>query len=92
MMNWIPERSGELLSSAMVDGTVIVSPQDGRMSVVNEVGAFVWELIDGQNSVETIVNRVTDNFEVPIVQAEADVLTFLQALAERELVTMRANA
>ena len=86
-MDWIPSRSGQLLSNEMEDGTVIVSRQDGRLSVVNEVGAFIWELIDGQNSVEFIVSQVVDHFDVSTDVARADVVTFLQALSDRDLVT-----
>lgn len=88
-MNWIPDRSGQLLSNAMDDGTVIVSPTDGRLSVLNEVGAFIWELINGQNSVDYIVSRVVDHFDVSSETARADVVSFLQALAERDLVTRK---
>lgn len=90
--DWVPKRSEELLSSALDDGTVIVSPSDGKMSVVNEVGAFIWSLVDGQNSVSFIVEQVTGNFEVTVEQAEQDVSAFLLALEERKLVTRSVRA
>lgn len=92
MMDWIPVRCGDLLSSVTGDGTVIVSPRDGQLSVVNEVGAFVWELINGQNSVDSIVQQLVDNYDVSADQARADVLAFLQALAERQLVTREGQS
>lgn len=92
MMDWIPVRCGDLLSSVTDDGTVIVSPRDGQLSVVNEVGAFVWELINGQNSVDSIVQQLVDNYDVSADQARADVLAFLQALAERQLVTREGQS
>lgn len=91
-MTWIPDRSGQLLSNAMDDGTVIVSPTDGRLSVLNEVGAFIWELINGQNSVDFIVSQVVDHFDVSSETARADVVSFLQALAERDLVTRKEGS
>lgn len=91
-MNWIPDRSGQLLSNAMDDGTVIVSPTDGRLSVLNEVGAFIWDLIDGQNSVDFIVSQVVDHFDVSSETARADVDSFLQTLAERDLVARKEGS
>lgn len=88
-MDWIPERANELISSEMQDGTVIVSPADGHLSVVNPVGAFVWDLIDGQRSTDFIVDQVVQNFEVSPAVARADVLSFLDQLAERGLVTKK---
>lgn len=92
MTDWIPQRSGDLLSTSTDDGTVIVSPNDGQLSVVNEVGAFIWELIDGHNSVDFIVAEVVDHFDVSLDQARSDVLSFIQALAERQLVTMKERS
>jgi hypothetical protein len=76
----------------MDDGTVIVSPTDGRLSVLNEVGAFIWDLIDGQNSVDFIVSQVVDHFDVSSETARADVDSFLQTLAERDLVARKEGS
>ena len=89
MIDWIPERTPDLLSTMTEDGTVIVSPDDGRLSVLNEVGAFIWEMIDGQRSIEAIVQGVVDTFDVSSAQARQDVQTFMAALTERQLVTRK---
>ena len=86
MLNSIPERSGQLMSRVMEDGTVIVSPDDGQLTVVNDVGSFVWELIDGQHSVTTIIQMVITHFQVSHDQAHSDVLAFLETLEERGLI------
>ena len=85
-LDWIPERSEGLLSTDTEDGTVIVSPADGRLQVVNEVGSFIWELLDGTNTVSAIIEQLTGNFEVTTEQATADVFAFLRALAERDML------
>lgn len=87
----IPQRTEGLLSSDMEDGTVIVSPTDGRLNVVNEVGGFVWERIDGENTVAAIIELVTEHFSVEPEQATDDVLTFLDSLAERDLLNWKVE-
>jgi hypothetical protein len=86
MLNSIPERSDQLLSRIMDDGTVIVSPVDGQLTVLNDVGSFVWELIDGQQSVTAIIQLVGAHFQVSRDQAQSDVLAFLETLEQRGLI------
>ena len=31
---------------------------------LNETGAFIWEHINGENSVEDIINEMTEEYEV----------------------------
>ena len=76
----------------MEDGTVIVSPVDGQLTVLNDVGSFVWELIDGQHSVTTIVQLVSAHFQVSRDQAQSDVLAFLETLEQRELIAWAAKS
>jgi hypothetical protein len=85
-MRKTPERNDQLISKKMEDGTVIVSPIDGELRVLNEVGAFIWDRIDGRNGVDTIIQQVTDHFDVSYDQADADVMAFIQALEERDLI------
>ena len=56
----------------------------GRPS--GEVGGFVWELCDGNNTVETIVSRTGKQFKMNRREAEVSVTMFLQMLHERNFV------
>jgi hypothetical protein len=55
--------------------------------VLNETGKFIWENIDGTNSVHGIVTLMCDTFEVAGEEAEADVTEFVGLLASAGLVT-----
>jgi hypothetical protein len=48
---------------------------------LNEVGALVWELLDGQTPLGDIRAAIVQEFEVGPEDAEADLLAFLQQLA-----------
>ena len=47
---------------------------------LNEVGAHVWELLDGQTPLGQIREAIVQEFEVGPEQAEADLVVFLQQL------------
>jgi hypothetical protein len=50
------------------------------MFTLNETGAFIWELIDGQNSVENIIEIVMRYYEVDFNAASKDVTAFMQQM------------
>lgn len=54
--------------------------------VLNELGAFIWELLPGAQSEADIVRAVLAEYEVSEEQAHADVAEFLQKLREMEIV------
>ncbi len=53
---------------------------------LNEVGAFIWELIDSSKSVSQIKDKVIEEFEVDTRQAQADVSEILSQLESLSLI------
>lgn len=47
---------------------------------LNEVGAQIWELIDGERSLREIRDFIVAEFDVTADEATADLLAFLQQL------------
>lgn len=47
---------------------------------LNDVGARIWELIDGKKQVNWIRDIIIEEFEVSEEEAEADLIEFLQQL------------
>jgi hypothetical protein len=78
-------KKGEFVTRSIA-GEAIVVPVRGHVGDLdaiynfNEVGAFIWNLIDGQTSIQTIVNAVCDVFDVPPEVAEKDIAQLLAAL------------
>ena len=44
---------------------------------LNETGAFIWEHINGKNSVEEIISEVTREYKIDYENASNDVLSFI---------------
>lgn len=53
---------------------------------LNETGAFIWEHINGKNSVEDIINKMTTEFEVDSVTASNDVYSFIDDMSKYLIV------
>lgn len=47
------------------------------MYTLNESGAFIWEHINGENSVEDIINEMMKEYEVDNETASNDVFSFI---------------
>ena len=53
---------------------------------MNELGAMIWKLIDGQTPVSQIVAAVRSEYDVTLEQATADITDFLKSLEAEGLI------
>ena len=49
---------------------------------LNETGAFIWEHINGENSVEDIINEMMEEYEVDFITASEDVFSFIDDMSQ----------
>jgi hypothetical protein len=81
------QKDSSIVSRRIADEVILV-PIRQRVGEVeclytlNEVGAFIWELIDGERRVNEINERIVVEFAVSRETAETDLLTILQQFTE----------
>jgi hypothetical protein len=51
-----------------------------NLYVLNEVGARIWEQLDGESSLETILGTIRTEYEVARDTAEQDLAEFVESL------------
>lgn len=83
----VPHLITDIIWRVLDDNAVLVSPQGGQVTILNEIGTKIWSLIDGQNSGSDIADHLVQQYDVTITQAQQDVETFLTKLDERGLIT-----
>jgi len=72
----------------LIEGeAVILSLETKVLRGLNPVGSRVWELIDGQRSVEEIITAIVQEFDVTPQAAAEDVRGFVRELLDKSLVT-----
>lgn len=81
-----PRANRQVIGRNVEDEAVLVLPRAGQVKVLNEVGALIWQLCDGEHSIAQIVAAVCQEYDIEPEQAEADTLRFLEALAQREMI------
>jgi hypothetical protein len=65
---------------------VLVNPDTGASLALNASGCVVWELVDGERSVEQIVDRVRGHFRDVPDSVGDDVIALLDSLAQEGFV------
>jgi hypothetical protein len=57
-----------------------------RVVVLDDVGAFVWQLCDGHNSIGHIVKQLCGKYRMTRKEAETSLFTFMRQLGKRGMV------
>ena len=47
---------------------------------LNEIGAFIWELIDGKSNIKQILKNITASYDVEEEAAKDDLISFISQL------------
>jgi hypothetical protein len=68
------------------EGGVLLHLESGEYHGINEVGCLIWELLDGERTVDVVAVDVRDGVEDPPDDLVEVVVAFLDDLRERDLV------
>ena len=90
-MALVYHKKKELLARRIAGETIIV-PIRGKLAdmqnifAVNVVAEFIWERMDGKNTLDQIVGEVAAHFDVGEGQARSDVVEFVDELSQAGLI------
>ena len=85
-LDTIPSQDRNVVGRIIDGDAVLVTPERGEVKVLNEVGARIWDVCDGQLSASQIVELICDEYQVEHDEAEKGVLEFLESLHARGLI------
>ncbi len=80
------KRSDAAMARTVDDEVVILDVPSGRYFGLNDVGALIWDLLDGDHDRDAIVEAITAEFDVDRPTAAADLDSLLAELTEAGLV------
>ena len=86
-----PRKKGEY-AAREISGETIIVPIRGQVGdlesiySLNEVGTVIWSMLDGETTVEAVIDEVCLRFGVSREQAECDTRAFLNGLESAGLV------
>jgi hypothetical protein len=56
---------------------------------LDELGTQVWDLIDGSTTVQSVIQRFAEDYQLHLKEAEVSVSRFLQELGRRGIIGLR---
>ncbi len=77
------------LSSDADRSVVILNLKDGVYYELKDVGARIWNLIQQPCSIQSIKNRLIEEYEVDAEQCEVDLLALAEHLARLGLIQVK---
>ena len=83
----VPQRSPTVVSRLLDQEMVLVHPLQGKVRVLNSVGARVWELADGQHTLNDIIQTIATEYQVDTARVEVEVPAFCEELAQRGVMS-----
>jgi len=82
----IPTKNDSIQYKNIELQAVLVMPREGKVKVLNQVGAYIWDKIDGIRTIEELVEDTIREFDVNEDQAAKDIINFLKILKERNMI------
>ena len=92
----IYKRSENIVSRDIAGETILV-PIRGKLAdmqnifTLNGVGVYIWDHLDGKRSLTEILDLLLDHFEVSKLEAEQDILEFIDQITKTGLASINDN-
>ena len=77
------EIEGEIIIVPLVAG---IGDSDDELYTLNETAQAIWQKLDGRRTLGEVAAALTQEFEVPQIDLEADILGFAGELARRGIL------
>jgi len=86
-------RNANFVFRRIENETILVPIKDnvgdmGSIYNLNEIGALIWEQLDGERNLEAVKDKITEEYEVLPQDAAADLKAFMTDLVEIEAVRL----
>lgn len=81
-----PRRKERVLTQRAAGQWILLDLDGGQYYALDEVSGRIWDLCDGTRDVAAIVEALCQDFDAPAETVEADVLAFLDEMAEEKLL------
>ena len=85
--------AGSELVSANLDGEVVILGfKSGSYFSLDQVGAFVWDLVQKPQNVSGLRDAILEEYEINPAQCERDLIILLEELVDKQLIDIRAES
>lgn len=79
--------SPDAACAAVEDGTVVLNMRTKRYYSLNETGAVIWQMLEGDAAIPAVVARLVSSYDVDEATAAGTVARLLDELTAEALIT-----
>lgn len=83
--------SSELISANLDGEVVILGYKSGSYYSLNQVGVFIWELLQEPRMVSDLRDAILAEYDTQPAQCERDLLALLEELASKQLIELNSD-
>ncbi len=91
-LSTVPNRTDHYTIRVIGDCTVFVSPRGDELHKINQLGTFIFSLVDGHRSLARILDSICDEYAVDADVAQRDLVTFATDLESRGLIINKVSS
>ena len=74
------------------DGILLFNPDTGEIKILNETGAFLYERLNSENSLGSIIADLCNSFDgITRDEAEKDIAELLEELIKHKLIARNSH-
>ena len=84
--------SSELVSANLDGEVVILGFKSGSYYGLDQVGVFVWDLLQEPRKVSDIRDAIFEEYDVELAQCERELLALLEKLADKQLIDIKSES
>jgi hypothetical protein len=71
------------------DGILLFNPDTGEIKILNETGAFLYERLNGKNSLASVIGDLCNSFDgISREEAEKDIAELVEELIKHKLIAL----
>jgi hypothetical protein len=74
---------GETIIIPLVAG---IGDLEDDLYTLNETGQAIWEKLDGEKTIQIIIDELSAEFEAPVEKIQEDVVGIIKELARRRII------
>jgi hypothetical protein len=82
-------KNSNLISSNIDEEIVMMSFKNNEYYGMNKAGSRIWQIIEEPTSVKVIIQALTREFNVEILECQKDVIEYLKVLHSKNLISVK---
>ncbi len=90
-LNSVITRDEEIVTAVMDSEIVMMSIETGKYYNLGNMGSVIWGILESSITVEALIGRLLEQYDVSWKQCEKEVLAFLEDTVKNGLVRVTVN-